>query len=57
MQTITRILRTVAAMNMIQGGFMLVSGWLGASAARAANTVMPVRTAVAILACMGGAIL
>lgn len=28
MQPITKMLRAVAAMAMIQGGFVLVSGWL-----------------------------
>ena len=28
MQTITKTLRTVAAMAMVQAGFALVSGWM-----------------------------
>ena len=33
MQTITKTLRTVAAMAMIQAGFALASGWLSVAMA------------------------
>ena len=33
MQTITKTLRTVAAMAMIQAGFALVSGWMSVAMA------------------------
>ena len=33
MQTITKTLRTVAAMAMIQVGFLLASGWLSVAIA------------------------